>query len=262
MSKLSRPVVAVWFYAALWVSLVSCAGEDAGGGVEACVRDCHFPPLPVLTEQSAAPGEASSGPKVYAQSDGIEIYPASDHTTASLGKKLCLDDFEDYPEKAVEDELAETYTMNSGGDQVTLSLSRETKEAGDFSLRYAYDLELADYCGVYRGLEADWSGAQGILFWLKPDGSQRTLTVQFRTRGASGSVYWELYLTLAGTEPVIVRLPLSAFHYPPWYTPNPDEAAIAVAPEVSQVEEFSLYINQSVGTKGESVLYFDSIGLY
>ena len=252
----------VWLGGALCLLLPACESARSARSVAGCQGDCDFPPLPILAEQTPTGESSPSGTKIYVQTEGILTFPASQNTTTSLGKKRTLDDFEGYPEKAIEDELSETYTMNSGGEQVSLSLDRQTKEAGDFGLKYAYELEVADYCGVFRQLEDDWTGAEGLLFWMKPDGSQRTLTIQFRTRGTSGSVYWELYLTLSGTDPVVVKLPFGAFQNPPWYTPSPDEAAINVLPNVSYVEELALYINQSVGAKGASVLYFDSIGLY
>ena len=147
------------------------------------------------------------------------------------------------------------YKQNSNGDKLTLTLDKENVKNGKAALKYAYSV--ADggpgYCGATKNLgSADWTGFDGIRFWILSDGSNRETTFQF-VDGAGA--YWESIQKVTANEGwTEVKIPFSDFHVQQWGT-------AAETPTLSGVKEFSLYTGQN-GNPGTGVWYFDDIGLY
>ena len=99
---------------------------------------------------------------------------------------------------------------------------------------------------------ADWTGFDGIRFWILSDGSNRETTFQF-VDGAGA--YWESVQKVTAEEGwTEVKIPFSDFYVQQWGT-------AAETPTLSGVKEFSLYTGQN-GNPGTGVWYFDDIGLY
>lgn len=163
-----------------------------------------------------------------------------------------IDKFEEYGGDNTK--LNAAYTMDQWGSQnIELSLDSGNKNDGENSLKMSYDFSDKNYGGVKKQLNnADWSGKNGIQLWVKPDGNNRGMTVQFKE--TSGE-YWKASFSLKGTEPYLINVPFSAFASPDesW---NPRDNVI----DKSSIEEFSMYIDmgqQQEVKAGE--LYFDSI---
>ena len=163
-----------------------------------------------------------------------------------------IDDFESYDDDTA---VAMAYHSNSNGDKLTLTLDKEHVKNGKAALKYDYSVADggAGYCGATKNLgSADWTGFDGIRFWILSDGSNRETTFQF-VDGAGA--YWESVQKVTaeegGTE---VKIPFSDFHVQQWGT-------AAETPTLSGVKEFSLYTGQN-GNAGTGVWYFDDIGLY
>ena len=163
-----------------------------------------------------------------------------------------IDDFESYEDDTA---VAMAYRQNSNGDKLTLTLDKENVKNGKAALKYAYSV--ADggpgYCGATKNLgSADWTGFDGIRFWILSDGSDRETTFQF-VDGAGA--YWESIQKVTANEGwTEVKIPFSDFHVQQWGT-------AAETPTLSGVKEFSLYTGQN-GNPGTGVWYFDDIGLY
>ena len=163
-----------------------------------------------------------------------------------------IDDFESYDDDTA---VAMAYKQNSNGDKLTLTLDKENVKNGKAALKYAYSV--ADggpgYCGATKKLGgADWTGFDGIHFWILSDGSNRETTFQF-VDGAGA--YWESIQKVTANEGwTEVKIPFSDFHVQQWGT-------AAETPTLSGVKEFSLYTGQN-GNPGTGVWYFDDIGLY
>ena len=163
-----------------------------------------------------------------------------------------IDDFESYDDDTA---VAMAYKQNSNGDKLTLTLDKENVKNGKAALKYAYSV--ADggpgYCGATKNLgSADWTGFDGIRFWILSDGSNRETTFQF-VDGAGA--YWESIQKVTANEGwTEVKIPFSDFHVQQWGT-------AAETPTLSGVKEFSLYTGQN-GNPGTGVWYFDDIGLY
>ena len=163
----------------------------------------------------------------------IRVYDS----TAEEQSRSVIDDFESYADSKA---VAAAYQQNSSGDSLTLSLDTET-DGG------------AGYCGATKNLgSADWTGFDGIRFWILSDGSNRETTFQF-VDGAGA--YWESVQKVTAEEGwTEVKIPFSDFYVQQWGT-------AAETPTLSGVKEFSLYTGQN-GNPGTGVWYFDDIGLY
>ena len=178
----------------------------------------------------------------------IRVYDS----TAEEQSRSVIDDFESYADSKA---VSAAYTPNSNGDTLTLTLDKENVKNGKAALKYAYSV--ADggpgYCGATKKLGgADWTGFDGIRFWILSDGSNRETTFQF-VDGAGA--YWESIQKVTANEGwTEVKIPFSDFHVQQWGT-------AAETPTLSGVKEFSLYTGQN-GNPGTGVWYFDDIGLY
>ena len=178
----------------------------------------------------------------------IRVYDS----TAEEQSRSVIDDFESYADSKA---VAAAYQQNSSGDSLTLSLDTEHVKNGKAALKYDYSVTDggAGYCGATKNLgSADWTGFDGIRFWILSDGSNRETTFQF-VDGAGA--YWESVQKVTAEEGwTEVKIPFSDFYVQQWGT-------AAETPTLSGVKEFSLYTGQN-GNPGTGVWYFDDIGLY
>lgn len=163
-----------------------------------------------------------------------------------------IDDFESYADNA---EIAAAYHPNTSGDTATITLETEQVKGGKAAMKYAYSVAEGGpgYCGVSKKLGgADWTGFDGIRFWILSDGSNRDTTIQF-IDGAGA--YWESvqHVTAeAGWQEVTI--PFSDFRVQQWGT-------AAEVPTLEGVNEISIYVGQN-GNLGTGTWYFDDLGLY
>ncbi len=112
------------------------------------------------------------------------------------------------------------YMINPWGDPnagLFPSLSMDYQADGKYSMKLGYNIEASrGYVGTGHLLTdaPDWSSWDGVRFWLKPDGSGRTVTFQILEHiGADGVHYtWNLDYKMDGTTPVVITAPWSAFH--------------------------------------------------
>ena len=144
---------------------------------------------------------------------------------------------------------------NVNGDTLKISLDAEHTKNGSYAMKYDYSVADggAGYCGATKKLSnADWTGFDGVRFWILSDGSNRETTFQF-VDGAGA--YWEsIQKVTAETGWQEVKIPFSDFHVQQWGT-------AAETPTLQGVSEFSIYTGQN-GNPGTGVWYFDDIGLY
>ena len=94
-------------------------------------------------------------------------------SNAETQKKSVIDNFESYADNA---ELAAAYHRNSSGDSLTVSLDAEHAKNGSYAMKYEYSVADggAGYCGATKKLSnANWTGFDGVRFWILSDGSKR-----------------------------------------------------------------------------------------
>lgn len=155
-----------------------------------------------------------------------------------------VDDFEGYGDDAA---LRGAYTFNNTtGDD--LSVDTAAASEGTNGARFTYDFSAKDYQGFGRGFTPtqDWSDFDHVEAHLIPDGSDQKIVMQFSAGGAT----FEAYPSLAGTDPLDLKIPFADFK---------DKAGDRPAPTTEQlksVTQFYVYLN-----KTESYTQPGSIGL-
>ncbi|NIK69474.1 carbohydrate binding domain-containing protein [Paenibacillus sp. BK720] len=211
-----------------------------------------------LTSTSYAAGSALAYNKTYywkvTAVNGTGSTAASNagltFTTAAQSTSAAVDSFDSYSSDSA---LQSAYVRNTDGGALTVTRDAANKNDGTYGMKFAYTIAAspANFAGATKQLgTADWSGATGLSLWLKPDGSNRTLTIQFKE--TSGEL-WETYYTLSGTTAGIVNLPFSSFNHPGWYSGGNG------VKDLNTVKEYSIYVNQGSGTTGSSTIYLDAI---
>lgn len=211
-----------------------------------------------LTSTSYTPGSALAYNKTYywkvTAVNGTGSTVASNagltFTTAAQSTSVAIDAFDSYSSDSA---LQSAYVRNTDGGALTVTRDTANKNDGTYGMKFAYTIAAspANFAGATKQLgTADWSGATGLSLWLKPDGSNRTLTIQFKE--TSGEL-WETYYTLSGTTAGIVNLPFSSFNHPGWYSGGNG------VKDLNTIKEYSIYVNQGSGSTGSSSIYIDSV---
>lgn len=113
-------------------------------------------------------------------------------------------------------------------------------------MKYVYSTGTNGYSGALHNISQNWTGYNGVSIWIKPDGSGRTITIQFQE---SSGEYWEYVYTPSGTDGVVVYIPWSGFVHPGWYSGG--NGVI----DLGSIIQFSVYENGD----GAGTLYFDDI---
>ncbi len=141
----------------------------------------------------------------------IRVYSAAEEAQ----KRSVIDDFESYGEDTAP---AAAYTTNVNGDTLKISLDAEHTKNGSYAMKYDYSVADggAGYCGATKKLSnANWTGFDGVRFWILSDGSNRETTFQF-VDGAGA--YWESIQKVTAEETgwQEVKIPFSDFHVQQW----------------------------------------------
>jgi len=158
-----------------------------------------------------------------------------------------IDDFEGYGGNG--SKLGSAYSRNMAGDEVTLALDSVNKYEGQYGMKYEYSSGSASYAGMIKQLGGvSWVGFNALQLWLKPDGSNNRLALQFKETNGE---YWETTLDLTGSEPGLTVIPFANFAHPIWFTGGNGKI------DLNSIAEFSIYVSTN-GTKAGS-LYFDAI---
>ncbi|WP_109006002.1 glycosyl hydrolase [Streptomyces rishiriensis] len=159
-----------------------------------------------------------------------------------------VDDFEGY---AGDDAaLNEAYThVNSH----TLTLSAGHKSSGSYGLAYAYDFSGAEYTGMGRPVDADWSAFTSLALWLRGDGSANGGALQIT---ADGVDFWYQF-PLSDTNGQELRAPFSEFTPAPWDTAH--AGAVLDAARLAKTAAFSLYLVHGSDGATKGVVHVDDI---
>lgn len=160
---------------------------------------------------------------------------------------LLVDDFEGY--LGDNDLLNRNYSSN--GDPITLSLTPDHKNSGEYGLRYDWTIGSQGYSGRQTSLgPVDWSGTNAFQFWLKHDeypGNHLTVQIQL------GGVSFETEIDLEESFEGLVTIPFADFAPAHW---EGNQDAIIDTPRLERVSQFALYMG---GERGNGTLYFDDL---
>jgi Malectin domain/Carbohydrate binding domain (family 11) len=95
------------------------------------------------------------------------------------------------------------------------ALDKAIKSSGDYGLRMTYRTgpEAQAVLSRLYDPDLDWQGYDAVRFWLKPDGSKRSVVffVLEKIREDHNKWFFEASYEMTGTEPVYVTMPFSAF---------------------------------------------------
>ncbi|MFC8434158.1 glycosyl hydrolase [Streptomyces sp. NPDC057253] len=159
-----------------------------------------------------------------------------------------VDDFEGYAGDDVS--LSEAYShVNSN----VTTLSGEHRATGSYGLAYAYDFTSAEYTGIGKSVDADWSAFTSMELWLQGDGSGNGATLQIVADGA----YFEYGVPLSDTTGQRVQALFSDFRPAPWDTAHAD--ALLDAAHLAKVTAFNLYLGHGSSGALKGVVHVDDI---
>jgi hypothetical protein len=185
-------------------------------------------------------GTASGTITLIAFSAGLE----PDTLDIVVQKFGSIDDFEEY---RTDEGLRSAWTVRQG---TTTAVFLETAAPGEGlnAMRVEYTLggSSLSYAGVSRALSGDLSRIGSLRFWMKPDGSGRTVHIRLQE---TDSKYWYADRPLAGTDSETVTLPLEAF------APNVGTAR----PNPSVLTRISLNVTIGNAAAGSGALVFDDM---
>jgi hypothetical protein len=176
----------------------------------------------------------------------IRQYPSS---------ALVIDDFEGYSDDAG---LNAAYTINDIGGanvgQISLAYPPNVGSGGQGAVFY-YQIRNsapADYVGFERRFAAqDWQGHSALRVWIKSDGSNRDLAIQFGE--ASGEV-WRCQVNLSsfGAQDFQLALDESTFQWADWS--GWENGMI----DLDAVDYYAFFVG---GGLGEGTIYIDELRL-
>lgn len=166
-----------------------------------------------------------------------------------------IDDFEGYGGSNAN--LNSVYTLNVEGNTGTLSLFTQPPgyPSGQYGAQLDYTVGAPNYAGFWRDIaNANWTGNQGLQFWFNPDGTGRSLIIQFME---SGGEFWEAYPQFGGSMPHIKQLAFTDFVHPYWYDGTGGNGVI----DLDSIGGFAFYVDRSAGNSGSGTVYFDDFVL-
>jgi|GEM_PF-473303 len=137
-------------------------------------------------------------------------------------------------------------TRNTGGGQITASLTDEFQSSGTHAMKVDFDMTGPGYAGLITQLpRADWSAYDAISFWLKPGDISHNVTIQVKT---GSDVYYEATISVTGgAEAGIVEIPFTDFDYPSWYGGSGEL-------DPRDIKEFNIYLGQTGETVGSFII--------
>ncbi|MCY0902702.1 MAG: cellulase family glycosylhydrolase [Firmicutes bacterium] len=158
---------------------------------------------------------------------------------------LTIENFSEYNGSSTA--LAQAWQANGNGDAISVSLDSTHTDGSPYSMAVHYSIASKGYSGVEDNFTSaqDWSGYGGLSFWLQPDGSDNSVTVQFEANG----IYWQTAVTATGTTGRMISLPFSDFSKPVWETSGGN------SPDLGSINQMALYFG---GSQGTGTMYFDS----
>jgi mannan endo-1,4-beta-mannosidase len=188
-----------------------------------------------------------------------EIPPTADATAGPSVERM-IENFESYGDNAA---LGAAYSINAPENDASVSLAVAPNiYRGSQALAFTYHIHtivpaggytVTDYGGLIREFPAqDWRGFNYLRLWVRSDGSNKDLAVQFHE--ASGEV-WKYTTNLSGFHDRDFQLPLdtSVFHLPEW------SPSVNGQINLGSIVGFSIYVGH--GEMGQGTIYVDAIRL-
>jgi hypothetical protein len=178
--------------------------------------------------------------QIIASSPGL----VSDTLNILVRKFLHIDDFEEYAGNA---ELVNAWQKRRGTN-AEVFLESAVIGGGHSSMRLEYGIGNGSlsYAGISKNIVGDWSEANSLTFWLKPNKSRHSLNIRLYEEGSD---YWYHDYLLDGSDSMTVAISLDDF--------EANYNATYLDRTLIQKIEFNVY--RGDGAWGNGTLYFDNI---
>jgi hypothetical protein len=176
--------------------------------------------------------------KIIATSSGL----LPDTVAIEVKNNFSVEDFEGYASNS----HLKSYWLAYAGTQTSISLDSQVKNSGAFGLKFDYSIGTPVFAGIYRKVDMDWRRFSALKWWIKPDGSQRTLALMIKDH--NGNIWQHEYI-LSGTEPttVIVRFTDLKLYF------GSGEL------DLSAINQLIFYLTRGSGANGSGTIYLDDI---
>ena len=231
-----------------YVSIPFSAFEDAGGGdgvwdMTGIVRLWFY-----FNASSAAEvliDNVTIGSDALHSQDTREQFEQG--TVPDYSTPKTLYDFESFADDTA---LQSEFYANAGGDPLNVTLAEGQGANGTAAMKVEYGAKSKGWCALQSRLtdiESNWTGAEGIRFWISGGGNGAQLTLQV---GQGTAIDLRAQLTLNATEGMYVSIPFSAFtvNAGSLNLSNVNVLWIRIAPSSVSTGDYFLIDDISIGT--------------
>lgn len=231
-----------------YVSIPFSAFEDAGGGdgvwdMTGIVRLWFY-----FNASSAAEvliDNVTIGSDALHSQDTREQFEQG--TVPDYSTPKTLYDFETFADDTA---LQGEFYANAGGDPLNVTLAKGQGANGTAAMKVEYGAKSKGWCALQSRLtdiESNWTGAEGIRFWISGGGNGAQLTLQV---GQGTAIDLRAQLTLNATEGMYVSIPFSAFtvNAGSLNLSNVNVLWIRIAPSSVSTGDYFLIDDISIGT--------------
>lgn len=231
-----------------YVSIPFSAFEDAGGGdgvwdMTGIVRLWFY-----FNASSAAEvliDNVTIGSDALHSQDTREQFEQG--TVPDYSTPKILYDFETFADDTA---LQSEFYANAGGDPLNVTLAEGQGANGTAAMKVEYGAKSKGWCALQSRLtdiESNWTGAEGIRFWISGGGNGAQLTLQV---GQGTAIDLRAQLTLNATEGMYVSIPFSEFkvNAGSLNLSNVNVLWIRIAPSSVSTGDYFLIDDISIGT--------------
>jgi len=174
---------------------------------------------------------------------------------------VIIDNFENYSTNA---QLEKSFYIPGHGSPIKQSLESYIKGEGKFSMKCEYNITKTKdkfYAPICRVDKWDLTGCNSVQFWIKPDGSGRTFTIEFNIANKQGNNIHDLWeytvpLQKGDTSAQIITVPFNNLVHKTKYVEAPDFSPVFLPGSLIEV---AFYIGSKNDKPGSGIYYIDEI---
>jgi len=179
--------------------------------------------------------------QIIASAEGL----SDDTVHITITNEILIDNFDSYQSL----QALQTSWQKRAGTSANVLLYKAQVYDGQHSMlvQYAIGDGNAPFSGIYKNLDLAGEKARSLNFWLKPDGSNRTLAILLNEVDGR---YWQYDIKLSDNESTVIEVPLKEFQ-----ASDGSESEI----DLHELDEISFNILKGEGEFGTSSIVVDAI---